>query len=87
MPVPMAEGTEWGNVGMSNFRIKFTLNGGIGLFSSPPFDSLELALRRAADLERGSKATIQRIEGSEGYFFLDRDGCALFLRARSLRLQ
>ena len=52
---------------MSDFRIKFTLNGGI---PSPPYDSLEVALKRAADLERGSKATIHRIVGNDGYFFL-----------------
>ena len=70
---------------MSDFRIKFTLNGGIGVFTSPPYDSLEVALKRAADLERGSKATILRIVGTDGYFFLDRDGCARLLRARSGR--
>ena len=63
---------------MSDFRIKFTLQGGTGLFTSPPFDSLELALKRAVDLERRGKATIERIVGSEGYFFLDREGCAMF---------
>jgi hypothetical protein len=60
---------------VSGFRINFTLQGGGGLFTSPPFDSLELALKRAAALERQNKATIERIVGSEGYFFLDRDGC------------
>jgi hypothetical protein len=70
---------------VSGFRIKFTLQGGIGLFTSPPLDSLELALQRAADLERRYKATIERIVGPEGYFFLDRDGCARLLRARSGR--
>jgi len=70
---------------VSDFRIKFTLNGGIGVFTSPPYDSLEVALKRAADLERGSKATILRIVGTDGYFFLDRDGCARLLRARSGR--
>ena len=69
----------------SGFRVKFTLKGGIGLFTSPSFDSLELALRHAADLERRYKGTIERIVGSEGYFFLDRDGCAQLLRARSGR--
>jgi hypothetical protein len=68
---------------VSDFRIKFTLNGGIGVFTSPPYESLEVALKRAADLERGSKATILRILGTDGYFFLDRDGCARLLRARS----
>lgn len=80
-----AEATEWGNVKVSGFRVKFTLQGGIGLFTSPPSDNLELALRRAADLERGNKATIDRIVGCEGYFFLDREGCARLLRARSGR--
>jgi hypothetical protein len=51
---------------VSGFRIKFTLEGGIGLFTSPPSDNLELALRRAADLEQRYRATIQRIVGSEG---------------------
>jgi hypothetical protein len=71
---------------LSGFRIKFTLNGGIGVFTSPPLDSLELALKRAAALERESKAAIERIVGSDGYFFIDRDGCAWLLRARSGRL-
>jgi len=70
---------------LSGFRVKFTLHGGIGLLTSPPFESLELALRRAAALERRHKGTIERIVGSEGHFFLDRDGCARFLRARSGR--
>jgi hypothetical protein len=68
------------------FRIKFTLQRGIGLFTSPPSDSLELALKRAADLKRRHKATIDRIVGFEGHFLLDRDGCAQFLRAKSGRL-
>ena len=59
---------------MSGFRVKFTLQGGVGLFTSPPSDSLELALKRAADLERENKATIEGIVGCEGYFILDRDG-------------
>jgi len=67
------------------FRIKFTLRGGIGLFTSPPSDNLELALRLAADLERRHGGTIERIVGSDGYFFLDRDGCARLLRTRSGR--
>jgi hypothetical protein len=71
---------------VSGFRVKFTLQGGVGLFTSPPSESLELALKRAADLERENKATIQRIVGHEGYFLLDRDGCARLLRARSGRL-
>jgi hypothetical protein len=54
---------------VSDFRVKFTLQGGIGLFTSPPSDSLELALRRAADLVQRYKATIERIVGSDGYFF------------------
>ena len=70
---------------MSGFRVKFTLHGGVGLFTSPPSDSLELALRRAEDLEQRHSATIERIVESEGYFFLDRDGCARLLRARSVR--
>jgi hypothetical protein len=37
---------------VSAFRIKFTLHGDIGLFTSPPSDSFELALRRAEDLQR-----------------------------------
>jgi hypothetical protein len=73
---------EQGFVDVSSFRIKFTLHGGIGLFTSPPFDSLELALQRAADLERRNRATIERIVGVEGFFVLDRDGCARLLRAR-----
>jgi hypothetical protein len=70
---------------VSGFRIKFTLQGGIGLFTSPPSESLELALRRAEDLVRRYSATIDRIVESEGYFFLDREGCAQLLRARSGR--
>jgi hypothetical protein len=62
----------------------FTL-GGTGLLTSPPSDSLELALRRAEDLERRYRALIVRIVESDGYFFLDRDGCAQLLRARSGR--
>jgi hypothetical protein len=71
---------------VSGFRVKFTLRGGTGLFTSPPSDSLELALNRASDLKRRHKATIDRIVGFEGYFLLDRDGCARFLRAKSGRL-
>jgi hypothetical protein len=67
------------------FRIRYTLDGGIGLFTSPPSDSLELALRRAEDLQRRCRATIERIVESEGYFFLDRDGCSQLLTARSDR--
>jgi hypothetical protein len=73
-----------GFVEVSGFRIKFTLQGGIGLFTSPPFDSLELALQRAADLERRNRATIERIVGCEDFFVLDREGCARLLRARQL---
>jgi hypothetical protein len=36
-------------------------------------------------LERRYRASIERIVGSDGYFFLDRDGCAQLLRARSHR--
>jgi hypothetical protein len=67
---------------MSDFRIKFTLSGGIGLFTSPPSDSLDLALMRAADLKCEHKATIEGIVGVEGYFVIDRDGCARLLQAR-----
>jgi hypothetical protein len=70
---------------VSGFRVRFTLQGGTGLFTSPASDTLELALRRAEDLERRYRATIERIVGSDGYFFLDRDGCARLLRARSGR--
>jgi hypothetical protein len=70
---------------VSGFRVKFTLQGGVGLFTSPPSDSLEPALKRAADLERENKATIEGIVGCEGYFILDREGCARLLRARSGR--
>jgi hypothetical protein len=73
------------SVQVSGFRVRFTLHGGIGLFTSPPFESLELALKRAADLKRRHKATIDRIVGFEGYFLLDRDGCARFLREKSGR--
>jgi hypothetical protein len=66
-----------------SFRVKFTLDGGVGLFTSPPATSLELALRHAEDLQRKCRATIERIVESEGYFFLDRDGCAELLKARS----
>jgi hypothetical protein len=52
----------------SGFRVKLTLQGGIGVFTWPPSDSVELALKRAADLERENKATIERIVGYEGYF-------------------
>jgi hypothetical protein len=44
--------------------------------------------RRAAGgiVERENKATIEGIAGCEGYFVLDRDGCARLLRAGSGRL-
>jgi hypothetical protein len=60
------------SVKVSGFRVKFTLQGGVGLFTSPPSETLELALKRAADLERESKATIEGIVGCEGYFALNR---------------
>jgi hypothetical protein len=41
------------------FRVKFTLPRGTGVTTSPPSDSLELAVDRAANLESGSKVTIQ----------------------------
>ena len=56
-----------GSLKVSGFRVKFTLQGGIGVFTSPLSDSLELALQRAADLERGNKATIEGIVEHEGY--------------------
>jgi hypothetical protein len=74
-----------GGAEVSAFRIRFTLDGGTGLFTSPPSDNLELALRRAEDLERRCRATIHRIVESEGYFFLDRDGCTRLLLARAGR--
>jgi hypothetical protein len=40
------------------FRVKFTLPRGTGVATSPPSDSLELAVDRAANLESGSKVTI-----------------------------
>jgi len=43
---------------------------------SPPFDTLELALERAKDLERGNKVTIHGIEGPDGQILLDREGYA-----------
>jgi hypothetical protein len=39
----------------------------MGLFTSPPHDDLELALKRAADLKRKYKGAIERIVKSEGY--------------------
>jgi hypothetical protein len=70
---------------ISSFRVKFTVSGGIGLFTSPPAASLELALRHAEDLQERYGATIERIVESERYFFLDRDGCTQLLKARSGR--
>jgi hypothetical protein len=61
---------------MSGFRVKFTLPGGTGIATSPPSDTLELALERAAELERGNKATIEGIEGPDGQIVLDREGYA-----------
>jgi hypothetical protein len=66
---------------VSGFRVKFTLSRGIGVLTSPPSDSLELAVNRAADLDRGNKATVQGIVGPEG-FVLDRDGYARLLREK-----
>jgi hypothetical protein len=71
---------------VSGFRVKFTLSGGIGILTSPPSESLELAVNRAADLDRGNKATVQGIVGPDGYLVLDRDGCAKLLREKSGRL-
>ena len=52
---------------MSGFRVNFTLPGGTEVATSPPSDSLELAVGCAADLERGNKVTIQGIVGPDGY--------------------
>ena len=59
---------------MSGFRVKFTLPGGTGIATSPPSDTLELALERGADLERSNKVTIQGIEGPDGEIILDHEG-------------
>jgi hypothetical protein len=77
-----AEAFERGSVRMSGFRVKFTLSGGIELLTSPPSDSLELAVNRAADLERGNRASVQAIVGPDGDLVLDRDGCARLLREK-----
>ena len=58
---------------MSGFRVKFTRSGGTDIATSPPSDTLELVLERAADLERGNKVTIQGIEGPDGQIVLDRE--------------
>ena len=68
---------------VSGFRVKFTLGGGTGVATSPPSDSLELAVDRAAGLERGSKVGIQGIVGPDGYVVVDRQGYARLLRERS----
>jgi hypothetical protein len=70
---------------MSGFRIKFTLSGGTGIATSPPSDSLELAVNRAADLECRNKATIEGIVGMDDGLVLDRDECARQLREKSGR--
>jgi hypothetical protein len=71
---------------VSGFRVKFTLPGGTGVATSPPSDSLELAVDRAADLERGNKVAVQGIVGPDGYIVLDREGYARLLREKSGRL-
>jgi hypothetical protein len=70
---------------MSGFRVKFTLSGGTGIATSPASDSLELAVNRAADLERRNKASIEGIVRLDGCVALDRNGCARLLREKSGR--
>ena len=67
---------------MSGFRVKFTLSGGSGVLTSPPLASLELAMDRAAELERVNKAAIQGIVGPDGYVVVDGDQYALLLSGR-----
>jgi hypothetical protein len=49
------------------FRVKFTLPRGTGVATSPPSDSLELAVDRAANLESSSKVSILGVVGPDGY--------------------
>ena len=68
---------------VSDFRVKFTLGGGTGVATSPPSDNLELAVDRAAGLERGSKVVIEGIVGPDGYVVLDKEEYGRLLRERS----
>ena len=71
---------------MSGYRVKFTLGKGTGVATSPPSDSLELAVDRAIGLERERKIAIQGIVGPDGHVLVDREGYARMLRERSSRL-
>jgi hypothetical protein len=55
------------------FRVKFTLPRGTGVATSPPSESLELAMDRAAILESEAKVTIRGVVGPDGYAVLDRE--------------
>jgi hypothetical protein len=68
---------------VSSFRVKFTLGGGTGVATSPSSDSLELAVDRAAGLERGNKVAIQGIVGPDGYVVADKEEHGRLLRERS----
>jgi hypothetical protein len=67
------------------FRVKFTLPRGTGVATSPPSDSLELAVDRAANLESSSKVTMLGVVGPDGYVVLDREGYTRLLREKSDR--
>jgi hypothetical protein len=65
------------------FRVRFTLRGGTGIATSPPCESLQLAVDRASLLEHESMVAIQGIMGPDGYMVLDREGYARLLREKS----
>jgi hypothetical protein len=67
------------------FRVKFTLPWGTGVATSPPSDSLELAVDRAANLESSSKVTILGVVGPDGYVVLDHERYTHLLREKSDR--
>jgi hypothetical protein len=67
------------------FCVKFTLPRGTGVATSPPSDSLELAVDRAANLESGTKVTILGVVGPDGYAVLDREEYIRLLREKSGR--
>ena len=70
---------------MLGFRVKFTLPRGTGVATSPPSDSLELAVDRAANLESSSKVSILGVVAPDGYVVLDREGYTRLLREKSDR--
>lgn len=70
---------------MLGFRVKFTLPRGTGVATSPPSDSLELAVDRAANLESDSMVTILGVVGPDGYIVLDHEGYTRLLREKSGR--